>query len=81
MGKLSTRREMLEMTSRAAALPGAAMFFAAWLRAADHHQHPNAPPEPPLLRDYQPKFFEPDDFAAQLPDERDRGSSRAPGGK
>ncbi len=53
------------MAARAAALPGAAEFFAAWLRAADEHPHssgPTPPPEPPLLRDYQPKFFSPEDF-------------------
>ncbi len=55
------------MAARAAALPGAAEFFAAWLRAADDHSHnsgPAAPPEPPLLRNYQPKFFRPEDFQA-----------------
>ncbi|MGA3186783.1 MAG: gluconate 2-dehydrogenase subunit 3 family protein [Bryobacteraceae bacterium] len=56
------RREILDVAMRAAALPGGAEFFAAWLRASDDHQHPNAPPEPPLLRDYQPKFFSPEDF-------------------
>ena len=59
-----SRRELLDLAARAAALPGAAEFFAAWLRAADDHQHSSAPPEPPLLRDYQPKFFAADDFAA-----------------
>lgn len=52
------------MAGRAAALPGAAEFFAAWLRAADEHAHSAAPPEPPLLRNYQPKFFPADDFSA-----------------
>jgi glucoside 3-dehydrogenase (cytochrome c) hitch-hiker subunit len=61
---MSTRREMLELAMRAAALPGGAEFFASWLRAADDHAHSTAPPEPPLLRDYKPKFFEPGDFAA-----------------
>jgi hypothetical protein len=59
-----TRRDLLEIATRAAALPGAAEFFAAWLRAADDHQHSAAPPEPPLLRDYQPKFFGKEDFEA-----------------
>ncbi len=59
-----TRRDLLELTARAAALPGAAEFFAAWLRAADDHAHSSAPPEPPRLRDYQPKFFGAEDFAA-----------------
>ncbi|MBZ5618178.1 MAG: gluconate 2-dehydrogenase subunit 3 family protein [Acidobacteriia bacterium] len=69
---MPTRRDLLDGALRAAALraavlPGAAEFFSAWLQAADDHQHPpgsTAPPEPPLLRDYQPKFFEPEDFAA-----------------
>ena len=67
---LPTRRELVDLAMRAAALPGAAEFFAAWLRAAQEHQHDSgstgstAPPEPPQLRDYQPKFFAPDDFEA-----------------
>ena len=55
------------MAARASALPGAAEFFSTWLRAADDHSHgqgPAAPPEPPLLRNYQPKFFGPEDFQA-----------------
>src|ERR1700716_3459702 len=61
------RRELISLASRAAALPGGAEFFAAWLKAADEHKHSassSAPPEPPLLRDYQPKFFSAEDFAA-----------------
>jgi gluconate 2-dehydrogenase gamma chain len=60
----------VDLAVRAAALPGAAEFFATWLRAAQEHQHDsgstgsNAPPEPPLLLDYLPKFFAPDDFEA-----------------
>ena len=55
---LPSRRALL-------ALPGAAEFFAVWLRAADDHKHgPMAPPEPPLLRNYKPQFFAADDFAA-----------------
>lgn len=57
-----SRRDVLDLAIRAAALPGGAEFFSAWLRAADDHQH--APPEPSLLRDYQPKFFPPEDFRA-----------------
>ena len=38
-------------------------FFAPWLQAAGHDQH-YAPPDPGLLRDYQPKFFDAADFAA-----------------
>lgn len=61
---LPTRRDLMDLAARAAALPGAAEFFAAWLRAADDHRHNDAPPEPPLLRDYQPRFFDSGDFAA-----------------
>jgi gluconate 2-dehydrogenase gamma chain len=61
---LPTRRDLIDIATRAAALPGAAEFFSAWLRAADDHQHSTAPPEPPLLRDYQPKFFGKGDFEA-----------------
>jgi len=62
---MPSRRDVLDLAVRAAALPGGAEFLAAWLRAADDHQHgPDAPPEPPLLRDYKPQFFSPDDFAA-----------------
>lgn len=59
-----SRRDILDVAIRAAALPGGAEFFAAWLRAADDHQHSDAPPEPPLLANYQPKFFSPEDFRA-----------------
>jgi hypothetical protein len=64
---LLTRRDLLDLAVRAAALPGAAEFFSAWFRAAGHQQAAPgrlAPPEPPLLRDYQPKFFGAEDFAA-----------------
>jgi gluconate 2-dehydrogenase gamma chain len=62
-----SRRDFVDLALRAAALPGAAEFFSTWARAADQHQHissPAAPPEPPLLRDYRPKFFGAEDFAA-----------------
>jgi hypothetical protein len=59
-----TRRDLLESAARAAALPGAAEFFSVWTQAAESHHSSSAPPEPPLLRNYQPKFFAPDDFAA-----------------
>jgi hypothetical protein len=51
---------------RAAALPGAARFFSAWLEAGRAAQHPGsqAPPQPPFLRDYKPRFFSTDDFEA-----------------
>src|SRR5436305_2063942 len=67
---LPTRRDLVDLAVRAAALPGAAEFFAAWLRAAQEGHHDagssgsTAPPEPPLLLEYQPKFFAPDDFEA-----------------
>ena len=51
---------MLDLAVRAAALPGAVRFFSAWFEQSSG----NAPPEPPLLRDYQPKFFGAEDFAA-----------------
>jgi gluconate 2-dehydrogenase gamma chain len=64
---LPSRRDLLDLATRAAALPGAAAFFSTWLRAADDHAHMSnskAPPEPPLFRDYKPHFFEPGDFEA-----------------
>ena len=66
---LLSRRDILDLAVRASALPGAAEFFSVWLRAAPERQqgaatNAFAPPEPPLLRDYQPKFFGADDFAA-----------------
>ena len=61
-----SRRAFLETAARAAALPGAADFFSAWLQGAEptHHGSSAAPPEPPFLRNYTPKFFDPEDFAA-----------------
>jgi hypothetical protein len=59
-----SRRDLLDVAARAALLPGATEFFSAWLRAAEDHHGSSAPPEPPLLRNYQPKFFPPEDFAA-----------------
>jgi len=63
-GMSPTRRDLLDLAVRAAALPGAGAYFGAWLRAAQTHKHAasTAPPEPPFLRDYKPKFFGPDDF-------------------
>lgn len=61
---MPSRRDVLELAMRAAALPGGAEFFSAWLQAADDHSHSSAPPEPPLLKNYQPKFFSPEDFSA-----------------
>jgi hypothetical protein len=64
---LRTRREFLMLLSSALAAPGAAQFFSAWLHAAPAAAQGfrmAAPPEPPLLRDYLPKFFDADDFTA-----------------
>jgi hypothetical protein len=62
---VQSRRDFVDLIVRAAALPGAAEFFSTWARAASQHEHgSSAPPEPPLLRDYQPKFFASDDFEA-----------------
>jgi hypothetical protein len=64
---LLSRRSMLELAIRAAALPAGAQFFAAWSKAGQRHQHgggSSAPPDPHLLRDYKPKFFAADDFEA-----------------
>ena len=63
----ASRRDLLALTARAAALPGAAEFFETWLKAAEEHNHHSnsaAPPEPPLLANYQPKFFDAADFEA-----------------
>jgi hypothetical protein len=63
----TSRRELIRLASRAAALPAGAEFFTAWLRAADQHKHSansSTPPEPPFLRDYKPQFFDPSDFEA-----------------
>ena len=59
---MPTRRDLVDLALRAVALPGAAEFFAAWLRAGQDHQHASAPPETALLRDYKPRFFGPQDF-------------------
>lgn len=61
---LANRRELLALAARAAALPGGAEFMTAWLKAAETHKHAasSAPPEPALLRDYKPKFFDAADF-------------------
>ncbi len=59
-----SRRHLLRLAACAVALPGAAEFFGAWLHAAPQTHAMAAPPEPPLLRDYRPKFFDVADFAA-----------------
>jgi hypothetical protein len=72
-GEQPSRRELLNLAARAAALPGGAQFMTAFLRGADEHDHAGhsaqapskaAPPELPLLRDYRPKFFNSEDFSA-----------------
>jgi hypothetical protein len=61
-----TRRQLLRLVACALALPGAAEFFSAWLKAAPGRQHAMGwqPPESPLLGDYKPKFFDAGDFEA-----------------
>jgi hypothetical protein len=61
-----TRRELLDLALRAAALPGAAQFFSNWLEAGRAAQRAvsQAPPQPPFLRDYRPRFFSTEDFQA-----------------
>jgi hypothetical protein len=60
-----TRRDLLELAVRAAALPGAAQFLSGWLKAGQAHQAASyAPPQPPFLRDYVPTFFAVEDFKA-----------------
>ena len=64
---LVTRRTFVTLLSYALALPGASQFFSAWLEAGARPRQTlriAAPPEPPLLRDYQPKFFSAQDFEA-----------------
>jgi len=63
---LLSRRELLDLALRAAAVPGAAAFFSEWLHAGTGPQHSGftPPPEPPLLRAYRPAFFDRADFDA-----------------
>jgi hypothetical protein len=61
-----TRRDLLDLAMRAAALPGGAEFMATWLKAQQHN-HPadsTAPPETALLKNRTPQFFSPEDFEA-----------------
>lgn len=63
----TSRRELIEMALRAAALPAGAEFFAAWLAAGQSHNHAaasEAPPEADFLTKYQPQFFGAEDFEA-----------------
>jgi gluconate 2-dehydrogenase subunit 3-like protein len=59
-----SRRSVLQLAAYALALPGAPVFFETWLQAGAQQHAMAAPPEPPLLRDYQPKFFDAADFEA-----------------
>ncbi len=64
---LPSRRDLLQLAAAAVAVPGASQFFSAWFGAARLRQHAGmstAPPEPPLLLDYHPKFFDAADFEA-----------------
>lgn len=69
--ELFTRRSLLELAARAAALPAGMQFFAAWSRAGQAHMHEHgshglttAPQDPHQWTQYTPKFFSPEDFAA-----------------
>lgn len=60
-----SRRALMESALAASTLPGAADFFLNWLSHAAPESHGAAhaaPPEPPLLTNYQPRFFEKVDF-------------------
>jgi hypothetical protein len=67
-----TRRELLDLAVRAAAMPGAAAFFSSWFSQGPGHGAVQqtmspasyAPPEPPTLKNYKPAFFAADDFEA-----------------
>ncbi|NUR53548.1 MAG: gluconate 2-dehydrogenase subunit 3 family protein [Acidobacteria bacterium] len=59
-----TRRDLLKLTTCALAASGASEFFTAWLDAAKAPAHLHAAQDRPALRDYQPQFFDADDFAA-----------------
>lgn len=63
---LLSRRDLIDLTLRAATAAGGAEFLRAWLQQGGVHTHPPnpAPPEPPLLRNYEPKFFNGEDFEA-----------------
>jgi hypothetical protein len=62
----TTRRDLLELAMRAAALPGGAEFLAVWLKAQEHNHAADsaAPPETSLLRNREPQFFSHEDFEA-----------------
>jgi len=71
--EIYTRRNLLELAVRAAALPAGVQFFANWAQAGQGHEHGShehsshgsvAPPDPQPMKNYRPKFFAPEDFAA-----------------
>jgi hypothetical protein len=68
MADETSRREFLNLAACALALPGAPEFFRAWFASSHPHGGQSGtgwqPPEPLLLRDYTPKFFDAGDFAA-----------------
>lgn len=61
-----TRRDLVHLLVRSAALPGATVFFSEWLKGAGespHEHHASAPPEPDYWSGYQPKFFNAEGFS------------------
>jgi hypothetical protein len=63
---LTTRRDLILLATRAAALPGGAEFMAIWLKAQEHNHAASspAPHEGSLLKNREPRFFSPEDFEA-----------------
>ncbi len=60
-----TRRHLVQLAARAAAMPAGIAFFSEWLRGSQaHSMNGSAPPDPDLLRSYQPNFFSKPDFEA-----------------
>jgi hypothetical protein len=60
-----SRRDLLDLAVRAAALPGATRFFSAWLQNGQSQARASlAPPQPDFFRDYTPQFFSLEDFQA-----------------
>jgi hypothetical protein len=60
-----SRRDLLELAVRVTALPGVTCSLSPWLlNGQAPARAPVAPPQPPFLRDYTPKFFSAEDFQA-----------------